>query len=175
MRTQSEIKTKFDRVAKALAIKPSTGMGKGVSPTRIAGGLACETREGEWTLRADMPEAAGGEGSAPTPGVLGRAALGSCLAIGYMLWASKLEVPVSSLEVEVEAHWDDGATFGTSDSPPGYLEIRYTVRVASDAPEEAIRRFIDAGDRHSPYLDVFCRPQSCQRSIEIIRTKPLRA
>jgi len=36
---------------------------------------------------------------APTPGVLGRAALGSCLAIGYMMYAAKTGVPLAGLEV----------------------------------------------------------------------------
>lgn len=172
MDSQEQIKTKFNRVAKALSLKPSLGFGTGVSTTRITDGLACEIREGDWTLRADMPKAAGGMETGPTPGVLGRGALGSCLAIGYMLWASKLDVPIKSLEVEIRADWDDGGTFGVSDVVPGYLDVQYTVRVESDAPEEEVLKAIEAGDEHSPYLDVFSRGQTCHRKLEILPLSP---
>jgi uncharacterized OsmC-like protein len=112
-----------------------------------------------------MPEGVGGTASAPTPGVYGRAALGSCLAIGYMMYAAKLGVPIDSLEVEVHAEYDDGAIFGVSDAPSGYTEVRYVVTVGSSAPEADVLRVLDEGDAHSPYLDVFRRAQKCVRSV----------
>ena len=115
-----------------------------------------------------MPREAGGRESASTPGALGRAALGSCLAIGYMLWASRLDIPVSSLEVEIHADSDDAGLFGTADIAPGYSEIRYRVRVESSAPEADIINLLDEGDKHSPWLDVFTRPVICKREVVII-------
>ena len=53
------------------------------------------------SFTADLPAQLGGTGAAPTPGVFGRAAFGSGLAVGYMLHAAKLRVPIASLEVEV--------------------------------------------------------------------------
>ena len=38
--------------------------------------------------------------------MLGRGALGSCLAMGYMMWAAKLGVPIAGLEVEVQGEMD---------------------------------------------------------------------
>jgi len=169
MKTQSDIKSSFERVAEHLTLNPDRGCNTLVSTTRITNGLACQTEEGEWKLNADLPSKAGGSNSAPTPGVLGRAALGSCLAMGYMLWASKLEVPVDSLEVEIQADSDDGVLFGTSDAPPGYTEVRYCVRVQSSATEEEIFKVLDAGDRHDPYLDIFTRAIPCKRQVEIVR------
>src|SRR5438093_33033 len=110
-----KIKTAIERSSKALLLKPSLGVGTGVSKTRIKHGLTCEIKEGNWTLVADMSESIGGNAKGPTPGVYGRAALGSCLAIGYMMMAAKMNIPVSMLEVEVEADFDDGALLGTSD------------------------------------------------------------
>lgn len=170
MKAQEEIKNKFLRTQKALTLKPSLGMGTGVSKTRIVNGLSCETREGDWVFRADMPKQVGGSETASTPGALGRAALGSCLAIGYMLWASKLDVAIDSLEVEIEADYDDGGLFDTSDNPPGYLEIRYLVRIKSPDSREDIENMLNLGDKHSPYLDVFSRAQSCIRQVEFIKS-----
>jgi len=170
MDIQHEIKEKFIRTQKALTLKPSLGIGTGVSITRIVNGLTCETKEGDWVFRADMPKQVGGSATASSPGALGRAAIGSCLAIGYMLWASKLDVPIDSLEVEIEADYDDGALFGTSDNPPGYLEIRYTVRIKSPALADEIENLLNIGDQHSPYLDVFSRAQSCVRTLEYTKS-----
>ena len=100
---QAEITEKVKRITRALQLKPAMGLGTGISTASITNGLSCEIKEADWEFKADMPEAVGGTGTAPTPGVLGRAALGSCLAIGYMIWASKMGVPIEKLEVEVQA------------------------------------------------------------------------
>lgn len=168
MKEQEDIKNKFIRSQKALTLKPSLGLGTGISTTRITNGLTCETTEGDYIFKTDMPKQVGGNATASSPGALGRAALGSCLAIGYMMWASKLDVAIDSLEVEVQADYDDGALFGTSDNFPGYLEVRYTVRVKSPASQQDIEHVLNMGDQHSPYLDVFSRAQSCKRQVEYI-------
>jgi len=164
---QPDITEKITRVTKALTLKPALGLGTGKSTARISTGLSCQVKEGEWELNADMPVQVGGLANAPTPGVLGRAALGSCLAIGYMIWAAKLEVPIDNLEVEIQTDWDDGGTFGSSDVKPGYSEVRYYVRVESQAPEEQIMKVLEAGDKHSPYLDIFSNAQFCRRHVDI--------
>ena len=168
MSASEKIKSAFIRVSGALSQRPAFGLGTGISKTSIKDGLTCEIREGNWTLTADMPEQAGGNAAGPTPGVFGRAALGSCLAIGYMMRAAAMDISITGLEVEIQADYDDGALFGTAQGVhPGYLEIRYSVIVDSDAPEEAIMQMLDEADRHSPYLDVFRRAQSCRREVTI--------
>lgn len=167
MSDEERIRSAFERIATAIARRPSLGRSTGISKTRVVGGLRCETHEGPWHLATDMSEPAGGQGSAPTPGVLGRAALGSCLAMGYTMYAAKLGVPIAELEVEVQADYDDGALFGVTDSPAGYLEVRYIVTIKSDAPEADIWRVLDESDAHDPYLDVFSRAQSCRREVRI--------
>jgi uncharacterized OsmC-like protein len=167
-----KIKIAYSRSFKALSLKPSLGLGTGISTTRIKDGLTCEVTEGKYKLIADMPEQAGGNTAGPTPGVYGRAALGSCLAIGYMMHASKMNLPVDALEVEIQSDYDDGALFGTAtNTPPGYLEVRYKVTVESDASEEEILQMLDEADRQSPYLDVFSRGQKCIRTVRIISNK----
>lgn len=167
MSDPERIKAAFERIADAMTRRPSLGRGTGVSKTRIGPGLRCEIEEGPWRLATDMSEQAGGSGSAPTPGVFGRAALGSCLATAYMMYAARLGVPFDALEVEVQADYDDGALFGVADVPPGYSEVRYIVTVESSAPEADILRVLDEADAHDPYLDVFSRAQACRREVRI--------
>ena len=165
------IKLAFERNAKALTLKPSLGLGTGISKTRIKNGLTCEIEEGNWKLLADMPASAGGGGQAPSPGVYGRAALGSCLAITYMMYAAKMDIPIKMLEVEVQADYDDGALLGTTDVTPGYSEVRYIITIESEAAEKDILKMLDEADERSPYLDVFSQPQTCSRKINIISSK----
>jgi uncharacterized OsmC-like protein len=172
MAGNEKIRSGFHRVARALAQRPAFGLGTGCSKATVKEGLTVEVREGNWTLIADMPEKAGGNGAGPTPGVYGRAALASCLAMGYMMRAALMAVPVAHLEVEVQADYDDGALFGTAPGvPPGYLEVRYTVTVDSDAPEKTILQMLDEADRYSPYLDVFSRGQRCVRQVNMVTRK----
>ena len=114
-----------------------------------------------------MPRTSGGSAQGPTPGMYGRAALGSCMAIGYAMRAARAGVPVRAIEVEVQADYDDGAAFGTSDAPAGYSEVRCIVTIESDAPEADVLRVLDDADHHSPYLDVFRRAQKVTRSVRI--------
>jgi uncharacterized OsmC-like protein len=157
----------FDRTVRALTKRPSLGRSTATSTARITNGLVCEVQEGKWRFTADMPEQVGGTASGPTPGVLGRAALGSCLAIGYVLHAAKAGIPIGGVEVTVEADFDDGALFGVADAPAGYLEVRYAVTITSDAAEVEIRRMLDDADAHSPYHDVFSRGQKMVRSVRV--------
>lgn len=167
MSATEKIKVAIERSIKALTLKPALGLGTGKSKTRIKNGLTCEIQEGNWKFLADMPESVGGNSQGPTPGVYGRAALGSCLAIGYMMKAATMNISITMLEVEVQADYDDGALLGTTDVAPGYLEVRYTITIESDAAEEDILRMIEDADRHSPYLDVFSRGQNCKREVHI--------
>lgn len=168
MNQMEKIRLAFERSHKALSLKPTLGLGTGTSITRVVNGLTCEVTEGPWKFKTDMPEAAGGNAAAPTPGVYGRAALGSCLAIGYMMRAARDNINIQSLEVEVQASYDDGPLFGTNNEVPGYLQVKYIVRIESDASEETIMQLLDEADQHSPYLDVFTRAQDCIREVKII-------
>jgi hypothetical protein len=143
----------FERCARAL--RPSFGRDVRVSRTRISHGLLCEIEEGAWKMTADLPPQLGGGGAAPAAGVFGRAALGSGLAIGYMLRAATLQVPIASLEVELHADGDSGSLLGVAEGPRGYHEVRYSVTVESSASEDEVRRVLDDCDGSGPSLHVF--------------------
>jgi uncharacterized OsmC-like protein len=163
------IKLAFESIVSALSANPDLGRGTGTTIARVRNGLACEIEAGPWRFVADMPTTSGGTASGPTPGMYGRAALGSCLAIGYAMRAAKLGVPIAQVEVEVQADYDDGALFGVTDEAPGYSEVRYVVSITTNAPEADVMRVLDEADLHSPYLDVFRRAQRCTRSVRIGR------
>jgi uncharacterized OsmC-like protein len=163
------IRETLERNARAVSLRPAIGRKTGRTAVHLKPGLTCEITDGTWTLTASMGAAAGVTPVAPGPGTLGRGALGSCLALGYAMWAARLGVPLDAVDVVVEADYDTRGELGVSDDvPPGYTEIRYIVTVASRAPEADVRKVIDTADRYSPYLDVFTRAQDVRRELRIV-------
>lgn len=164
-----DIRTILERKAKAVALRPAVGQNTARTKVRLKPGLECELTEGDWQLTVAMSAKSGGTNAGPNPGVLGRGALASCLALGYAMWAARLGVPLDTLEVEVEADFDSRGQLGVDDSvPPGYLEVRYLVTVGSPAPESDVRHVLDTADRYSPYRDVFARAHVVRRDVRIL-------
>lgn len=163
-----QIRTAIERNVKAVSLRASIGQGTAVTKVRLRDGLACDIQEGKWTLVAGMTEKYGGTAEGPNPGVYGRAALGSCLALGYAMWAARLGVPIDSLEIEVQADYDVRGELGLSDEVrPGYSQIRYIVSVSSPASAEAIERWLDTADRYSSWRDNIANavPLVCERRV----------
>jgi uncharacterized OsmC-like protein len=165
------IRERFERNAKAVKLRPSLGRYTSASRARLRDGLTIDVEEGPWKLVADMGKDSGGEDLGPTPGVYGRAALGSCLAIACAQWAAKLDVPLEDLEVEVETDADAAGAYGVADVPAGYTRVRCTVTVTSEAPEDEIRRMLDVATERCLYWDVFARAVDLEREVKIVRPK----
>lgn len=169
MTRENTIKTAFERNVKAVSLRPSVGQRTAVLKVRVRDGVKCDIEEGPWKLTADLNKAEGGKEAGPPPGVLGRAALGSCLAIGYVQRAAKLGVPISGVEVEVQTDSDVRGRYGLAELPAGYVQVRYTVTVETTASEADVMRVLDNADAHSPYVDVFRRAQDLRREVRIVR------
>ena len=156
------------RLESALGRRANFGHATNRSVTTLGDGLHCATEEGQWAIDTDLPESLGGTGAAPTPGVLARAALGSCLAMIYRLRAVRHGVELTSIRVTVDA---DSAIAGMllcdTTTPPGYTEIRYHVEIDSPAAPADVLRILDEGDRLSPMLDVFARATTMRRTTSI--------
>ena len=156
-----------ERNVRLLSQKPDKGHLTGITKARIEDGVRCLIEEGPWRLAADMPVKAGGDETAPTPGMLGRGALASCLAIDIRLWAARLEIPVDSIEVEVQADFNARGQLGVGDAPSGYQEVRYIVSIESPASHQTLTELLDTAESHSTYFDVFSRPQPMKRLLHL--------
>ena len=168
MADQGSIRAIAERNIQLLAHKPSRGHLTCATKARLVDGLRCEIEEGPWRFAADMPAKVGGDETAPTPGVLGRGALASCLTIGIAAWAARLGVPLDALEVEVEADFNARGELGMGDDvPAGYTAVRYQVAIESPAPRAELDQVLSLAERHSPYLDVFGRAMALSRSVRL--------
>jgi uncharacterized OsmC-like protein len=162
------IRDAMTRGRQVLQMKPERGRRTITSRVRMGDGLQCTVEDGDWRLAVDMSVNTGGAGSAPDPGVYARAALGTCLAIAYRMWAAADGIVLDAVDVEVHADNDAAGLFGAADVPPGYRAVRLSARVVSSADAARLRRVLDAAEAHSPYLDVFRRPVPVAVSREIV-------
>jgi uncharacterized OsmC-like protein len=172
---QTHVAAALERNAKAVTLQPSRGQKTAITTATLRDGLACDIREGPWHYVAAMSEKYGGSQEGPTPGLFGRGAMASCLALGYAMWAARLDIQIDSLEVEVHADYDVRGELGVADEVrPGYLEIRYIVNVSSPARPEEIERWLDTADRYSSWRDNIANavPLVCERRINLASTEP---
>ncbi|MGD9511111.1 MAG: OsmC family protein [Geminicoccaceae bacterium] len=156
-----------ERHVELLARRPDRGLLTCRTRARRVAGLRCEIEEGSWRLAADMPRKIGGEETGPTPGVLGRAALASCLVIGISAWSARLGIEVAAVEVEVETDFDARGELGMGKVEPGYSVVRCRISVDSPASRSDVDHLLAMVEQHSPYLDVFGRavPITCSHHI----------
>ena len=168
MADSKKIKEAFDRNVKLLNIKPSKGQYTTSTKIRLKNGTACEIEHKHWKFTADVGEQQGGNDEGPGPGIFYRASLGSCLAIGYAIWAAQMDIQIDHLEVDVEADVDARGNFGIENAKPGYTGMRYTVTIESPASDVEINEMIKAADDHSPILANFKKPMNIDRTINII-------
>jgi len=89
-----------------------------------------------------------------------------------MIHAARLGVPISSLEVEIQADYDLHGEYGLNNTPAGYLAIRYIVNIESDANEADILRVLDETDEVDSMLDTFRRPVPLERELRLNRATP---
>ena len=171
MGDKQDLKSIVERKMTAIRLRPSIGQGTATTTVRVRDGVTCEIEDGQWKLVADEMPGDGGGGLGPDPGVFGRAALGSCLAIGYMTWAAYLEVPIDSVEVVVEASYDARGMFAVDDAvAPGWTGMRFIVNISSPADEAKVRQLVDFADKYSPLLDDFSRAIPVERELRIAQS-----
>ena len=106
-------------------------------------------------ITVDEPKGMGGTDQGPNPIELMLAAITTCQAITYRVWAMKLGIALDSVNVEADGDIDLRGFFGVDDDVrPGYAAVR--LRVALHGPESAERysELADAVDGHCPVLDM---------------------
>lgn len=170
MENQEPIRAAIERNVRAVSAKPSFGQGTAVTRVTLQPGLTAEVEDGPWKFSVGMTSKYGGRDNAPNPGVFGRAALGSCLAIGYSMWAARLGIAIDSLVIEVHADYDVRGELGVADDVrPGYGRIHCIVSVETDAPEDAVQAWLETADRHSSWLDDLRNPVPVSRELRLSR------
>jgi uncharacterized OsmC-like protein len=165
MSNQRRIRDSFDRMEHVFGKRPAAAQARSTMRARVIDGLRCEAREGEWQFALDMPTDAGGTGAGPTPGVHGRAALASCLAMSYTIELARAGIAAHSIEIELTVDYDHRGMVGMANVSPGYLDVRHTLYLECDAPRDVVQAALDKAQHNSPYLHIFSNPQSVRGDV----------
>ena len=137
------------------------------STSHLVDGLKCEVRSCDHSMTIDEPEVLGGTNQGPNPVEVVLSALGACQEITYRLYADKLEIPVTGVEVEVLGEIDLCGFFAVDDNVrPGYTDIMANVKIESTASDEDIQRLIEAVDAHCPVLDIISNSTPIKINVE---------
>jgi len=92
---------------------------------------------------SDGPQALGGHDTAPNPVELLLAALGNCLAAGYVAHATAAGITVRSLEVVVSGRLDPSVVLGLRRGHAGFDSISAVATVDCDAEAAELQRLHD--------------------------------
>ena len=117
-------------------------------------------------FRVDEPEALGGANVAANPVEYALAALGSCQAITYRVWAAQLGLRLDKVEIGIDGDIDLRGFFGVDDRiRAGFNAVR--IRVSLAGPEDPARyvELAAAVDAHCPVLDLFRNPVPVERTL----------
>lgn len=139
------------------------------SSSRLLEGLKCEAKTREFSMIIDEPEMLGGTDQGPNPVEVVLCALGACQEITYRLFADKLEIPLTGVDVEVLGNLDLRGFYDVDDNiRPGYLGITANVKIESTASDEDIQRLKDVVNAHCPVLDILSNKTPVETNIEKI-------
>jgi uncharacterized OsmC-like protein len=149
-------------------------------PTRITAQVSAEGRSGVRRIRirgfqilSDSPADFAGYDLGPSSPEIQLGVLGSCLTHTFLIQASRLGVPVDSLDVEVSGRIDARA------GKPGYehvpvfpQDIVYHVHIGSAAPANELEALHAAVERACPILNLLRQPQVIQGSLIPVPSRP---
>lgn len=92
--------------------------------------------------------------------------LSSCITHVFLIHAAQRNVPLDSLEVEIQAEMDGQAGKPGFEHVPVYPHnIAYTVHLSSPASDEEIAALHEAVERSCPILNLLINPQQINGSI----------
>lgn len=98
-----------------------------------------------------MAMGVGGDGSAPSPGWLLRAALASCDAVLIAMECAEEGITLTRLEAEVTSESDDRGLLGLDDVLARPLRMQTTIRIeAIDTPPVQFDAIVERALRRSP-------------------------
>lgn len=116
-------------------------------------GSVSRTRARSFEIQTDEPEPLGGRDSGIDPIELLLASVASCVSIGFATQAAMRGIDFEDFAIETEGDIDVRGYFGLEGARPGFKNIRYTVKVKSEAPEEELKEILAMAESTSPMFD----------------------
>jgi uncharacterized OsmC-like protein len=147
---------------------PEHGLLTVAATGEILDGVHCISAIRDHSMDIDEPEMIGGTDLGPNPVEIVLAALGTCQAITYRIWASMLGITLDRVTFETEGDIDLNGLLGLRDGVrPGFRQIRHRVVLFGPETEERYRELAETVDRHCPVYDIVANPIPLERTVEV--------
>lgn len=121
--------------------------------TKWKKGLQSEARAREFSFLMDEPENIGGSNTGMTPLEVLLSSLGGCLTITTAAYAPQFKVEFSDIDIKIEGDFDPRGFKGYKDIAPGFQEIRFTINIDTDAPQETLNKLLEIVKNNCPVSD----------------------
>ena len=114
----------------------------------------------------DEPQAFGGGDVAANPAEYALAALGSCQAITYQVWAAQLGIKLDKVEISIDGDIDLRGFLGIDDRiRASFNAVRIRVNLSGPEPPARYEELAATVDAHCPILDLFRNPVPVDRKL----------
>lgn len=173
--TVKKVAAAMARVSSDLTRKPHAGLHDDApAAVQWVGGLRTVARtEAGASVTTDMPEAVGGDDTAPTPGWLLRTALGSCAVTRIAMEAAARGITLALLEAHVTSRSDLRGLVGVaapdgSAVPAGPMAMDLHVRIGAPGVDaDTLRALVAATPGCSPVTCAVEQPLPVGLHIEV--------
>lgn len=164
----------------AVEADPAKGSCKFFSSTHWQRGTRSETKisryqlggediRQDYSIATDEPGALLGGDEAPNPQMLLYAALSTCVLNTFVINAAAKNIPIDSLQIDVEGELDLRGFLGIDESiNPGYEKLTMVCRVKGGGTREQYEACMAAGTKYSPNFQSITRPVKVDYRVELV-------
>lgn len=146
--------------------KPEEAITKFSVSSKLLDRLKTENKIRGFTSIIDEPENIGGDNTGPTPVEVALSSLAACQEITYRYYADKLDIPLNSVEIEINGKLDFKGFLSVSEEVrPGYQNVNVNVYLDSSAEKDKLEKLKEIVDKHCPVLDLFRNPTPVNTSL----------
>lgn len=131
------------------------------SKVTLKEGLTVEAETRGHKIIMDEPEEMGGTDQGMNPVEMTLTALGGCLSICASMFAESCDVELDGFSIDLEGDLDLNGFKGADGVDPGFQEVRFTINIESDSPEENIEQLVELIESRCPVSD------SLKRNIDV--------
>lgn len=164
----TDLKTILDNLADGVTLNPSAAAVEFGADSELTGVCEVDVRIGSHEAKVDEPKSLGGGGVAPNPVEYALLALGSCWAITYRFWATKLGMQIDTCSVDVRGDLDVRGVFGLDENVrPGYSGVRVDVTLGGPESPASYEMLAKTVEEHCPVLDIFANATPVTSSLSI--------
>jgi len=146
--------------------KPEAALVKLKATAHVAGNTGVRpVRMGDYIVISDSAPGLAGHSLGPTAPEMLLGALASCLVHTYLLQAALLDIPLDSVEVEINGAFNMAGAVGMPQPDPLKLEgISYKPTLVSPAPADVLQRLHAAVEHTCAVLNTLRSP------VDVVRT-----